>query len=272
VNSRAVMACGLVIALASSGCGVSDKRAPPLASLRTKVRRDPGIHRKHGRKPVVVAPFTDADGSWWLAPGKPMYAETFAYDPSRQRAFPPDGPQISSVDMPVPMRLTSFNFASYGGGASGEYANVTFDLSKISEKSHRLPLGVILVNERNKQWPAILIDNCKRILVDADYIVYPDALEAVKPGGPFATLEIVVGGSENSVNGVSVHVVKGGEELGPFSANQDGKVLINLEDLREHLVIVRMRSTSGSGEIQVPLPIRGADQRVFIQTIPFITK
>jgi hypothetical protein len=40
----------------------------------------------------------------------------------------------------------------------------------------------------------------------------------------------------------------------------------------EHLVIVRVRSARGSGEIQVPLPIRGADQRVFIQRIPFIRK
>lgn len=257
--------------LISIGCGSGSKDSLASSSAGTKPRKDPGITRKKGEaKPVTVTPFTDTEGAWWLAPDAPMYAETFAYDPSRGRAFPPDGPRISTAEMPLPMRVTSFNFAAYSGGVSADYSNVIFDFSKVGDDTNRLGLGVIMIDEQDKQWPSLLVQKGKRVLIDADYIVYPDNLESVKPGGPFATLEIEIlsgDAGEKAVSGASVLVLKGGRRLGPFSTDTDGKVLIHLEDLLEPMVMVKVQSTPSSAEMPVPLPVKGADKDVFIQEV-----
>jgi hypothetical protein len=267
MKSRLVTLCSLVGVLISIGCGSGSKESLASSSAGTKPRKDPGITRRKGEtKPVTLTPFTDTEGAWWLAPDAPMYAETFAYDPSRGKAFPPDGPKISTAETPLPVRITSFNFATYSGGVSAEYSNVVFDFSKVSDDTHRLGLGVIM----NRQWPSLLVQKGKRVLIDADYIVYPDNLESVKPGGPFATLEIevVLGGTDKkAISGASVLVFRGGGRLGPFSTNTDGKVLIHLEDLSEPTVRVKVQSTPGSAEMPVPLPVKGADKDVFIQEV-----
>ncbi len=237
-------------------------------------RVDPQIQRvRSDSEAVTITPFVGPESGFWLADEVPMYSQTFAFDPEEGKAFPPSGIELPVDGSPLPLVLVSFGFTSYRGGASALYSNVEFDCSLASDQTERIPLGVVALDENTMQHPKLVIGDYKSFFLDESFMLYPEDLQAVDIGGPFATLEVEAyrtGTEDNEVPlpGASVTLLREGTAVGEFETNAEGEVAIKLEAVREPTVHIRVSSGSEVREVPVPLPIRAAVPGILAQWIP----
>ena len=261
----------------TGGTGSEGQQKGAVKELKNQVgidKVDPQIQRvKSESEPVTITPFVGPERGFWLADEVPMYSQTFAFDPEEGKAFPPSGMELPVEGSPLPLVLTSFGFTSYKGGASGLYSNVEFDCSRASGQTDRIPLGVVGLDENRMQHPKLVIGAYKSFFLDEAFILYPEALEAVAMGGPFATLEVEVYRSnendgEAPLPGATVILLREGTPVGEFETNSEGEVSIDLEAVLEPLVHIRVSSGSEVRDVPIPLPIRAAVPEILVQWIP----
>ena len=182
--------------------------------------------------------------------------------------------QNSTANSPVPMRILSFNGATFSGAASAVYKNVLIDLKNLREKGE-LTFSSININDdiNDSQNITFVVRGRNRLLIDDRYTVFADDSRVVSPGGPFVTIDLFTmrfAGNKYvrvpSLGGVLKR--DGGGKEQPFQTGADGETRIVLDHLGDTGVVAVVTGPNGEKlEMPIPLPIKGAEKGLVTQSV-----
>lgn len=254
----------VTIILAACSKGPAGDSPPP----GSRTNKPPQTATTSGN-PVTISPLL-SNGRYLLAQNVPMHQQLYFYDSETRRAITPDGPDLKLANSPIPMRILSFNPAKFGGGACAIYRNVLIDLKNL-QKEKELPFSLIHVND-DAQLIEFATVGRRQILIDDNYVVFPDDARTVSPAGPFVTLvlrSLRFNGTEYkqipSIRGV-IKRDTGREQ--PFETGEDGEAHITLNSAEETAVTAIVSDGKGEQiEMPVPLPMKGAERGLVRQWV-----
>lgn len=223
--------------------------------------------------PILIVPQVAEDGTYLLADGVPMRDQDFFYDSKAQTAATPEGPELKQANSPIPMRVLSFNTATLQGTICGIYKDVMIDLKNFKKENNLTFFSVHLNNDTNDdQEINIAVKDRKQVLIDDNYVVFPDASRVVAAEGPFVTIHLFVMQLTGSryVRIPSLHglVRRGGNKVQPFESDESGEAQIVLSNLKESVVVIVATNTKGEElELPVPLPVKGSVKGMVTQDV-----
>ena len=152
-----------------------------------------------------------------------------------------------------------------------DYKNVDIDFGRLENKE-TLHIGTIMVDDNTKQDAYLMLKGKKRVYIDNNFTVFPDASREIGRNGPFITLRILCnvkkGDTLVPLSGVtgSIKGRKAGEAR--FEVNKENMASVKLDQVQEPSWTIHARNKNGETvTIAVPLPIRGAEANVVEQEV-----